>query len=255
MEPEHGPEHGPEHEPEHGPADASFEPGPPPPPLGVRPAGRADRASVGPAASERRRPVVRLILVGTLILLAAALGFIGGLAASDLLTVPDMLRSPAALEAEREEQLIGLLEDVVRTEGVMLAFNDEVGERLASPQEESAVLAAIASAATDSVEELRALRPGIVARTGGASVDAVRSVYLPHLDSWIDYLGALAEDPALLFTRDTQQPFILLINATAEAFREVLEELLDEEPSARVAELAERILDDGFRSEGPDPTV
>jgi len=166
-----------------------------------------------------------------------------------------VLRSPAALEAERDSELIGLLEDIVRTEGVMLAFNDEVSERLDGVQDEAAALAAIAEAAGEGTEGLRALRPLIVARSGGPRVEDVRTIYLPHLDSWIDYLAALAEDPGLLFTSGPQQPYLLLINSTAEAFRDALEELLESGPSERAAELAERILDDGFRSEGPDPTI
>ena len=242
------------------PQDETKEPGPPPAPparaldeaLGGSFGGAADRASVAPARRRSRSGSVRLLLVAVL---ALAVGFVGGLAASDLITVPEVLRSTAALEAERDAELIGLLEDIVRTEGVMLAFNDEVGERLGGVQEETAALAAIAGAAGEGAEGLRALRPLVVDRSGGARIDDVRTAYLPHLDSWIDYLAALAEDPALFFTRDAQQPYLLLINATAEEFRGALEQLLAGGPSLRAAELAERILDDGFRSEGPPPTV
>ena len=233
------------------PDDDLLEPGPPPAPSAAALQRSGDRATAAPS----RRGVRSAVRITVVALLGVAAGFVAGLAASDVITVPDVLRSPAVLEAEREAALVGLLEEVVRTEGVMLAFNDDVGERLAGVQEEVAALAAIAEAAGEGAEGLRALRPLIVARSGGARVEAVRVAYLPHLDSWIEYLDALAAAPELLFARDEQQPYLLLINATAEAFRAALEELLAAGPSARAAELAERILDDGFRSEGPAPTV
>ncbi len=231
------------------------EPGPPPAPRALEPPATGPMS--GPMSGPMVEPVRRRSRLGVVLaaVVGVAIGFVAGLAASDVITVPEVLRSPSALEAERDSELIGLLEDIVRTEGVMLAFNDEVSERLDGVQDEAAALAAIADAAGDGAEGLRVLRPLIVARSGGPRVEDVRTIYLPHLDSWIDYLAALAEDPALLFTSEPQQPYLLLINSTAEAFRDTLEELLESEPSARAAELAERILDDGFRSEGPDPTV
>ncbi len=234
------------------PVDETLEPGPPPVPREGTLDVEADRASVAPARRTSRSGALRLLVVG---LVAAALGFVAGLAASDVISVPDVLRSASVLEVERDAELVGLLEDIVRTEGVMLAFNDEVGERLAGVQEEADALAAIAEAAAAGADGLGALRPLIVGRSGGPRIADVRTVYLPHLDSWIDYLAALAEDPEMLFARDAQQPFLLLINATAEDFRDALEELLGSEPSARAAELAEQILDDGFRSEGPPPNI
>jgi hypothetical protein len=78
-------------------------------------------------------------------------------------------------------------------------------------------------------------------------VDAVREAYLPHLDSWVDYMAAVAERPELLFDGNDQQPFILLINATATTFREATEAMLATGPGEDVVELAERILDRGFR--------
>jgi hypothetical protein len=235
----------------------AFEPGPPPvprdpdhgPPEHAPRELSAPGVSVAPARRRSRLGVTVAVLV------SLAVGFVAGLAASDVITVPEALRLPAALEAEQDAELIGLLEDIVRTEGVMLAFNDEVSERLDGVQEEAAALAAIAEAAGEGAERLRRLRPIIVAREGGARVADVRTVYLPHLDSWIDYLAALADDPELLFAREPQQPYLLLINSTAQAFRDVLEELLLGGSSPQAAELAERILDDGFRSEGPEPTV
>jgi len=250
--------------PEDGAPDAAAsdagELGPPPAP-GTRwdaPAGGPvdPPAGVAPAvARPRRRRVRRVLLTVVLVVLVAGGGFLGGLAASDRMVVPSLLRADTVEDAEREADLIGLLEDIVGTEGVMLAFNTEVEDRLAdAPGEDSARLV-VATAAARGLGGLEALRPSVLARSDGGRVGEVRDVYLPHLDAWIEYFAALAERPSLLFEGDGQQPYLLLINATAEEFADVLEALLDEGPSARAAELAERILDDGFRSEGPTPSL
>jgi hypothetical protein len=236
---------------EQGPAPDA-EPGPPPAPAGDL-ASSGSSVTVAPAR-RRRSPLGAAVMLVALVV-AAGGGFVGGLYASDRIAVPEVLRDRAVVEAEQDAALVALLEDIIRTEGVMLAFNEAVGERIEGLDDRDAALAIVAEEASASVGGLRSLRPIVVDRTGGARVDEVRTVYLPHLDSWIDYLAALAEEPGLLFTRDEQQPYILLINATADAFRIALEDLIEAGPSARAAELAERILDDGFRSEGPDPTV
>lgn len=231
--------------------DLEGESGPPPLPFGAT----GERVpTIAPAARPRGRGR-RAAVVAVALLLVAGAGFVGGLATSDRIDVPGPLRDRAALEAERDVELVGLLEEIVRTEGVMLTFNEVVGERIGRSSSEAEALAAVAEAAASGVGGLEALRPLIVDRTDGGWVDDVRTAYLPHLDSWIEYLAALAAEPAVLFDRDDQQPYILRINATADVFRLALEELLTAGPSARAGELAERILDDGFRTEGPEPNV
>jgi hypothetical protein len=198
---------------------------------------------------ERRQRRVPLPLT---ILLAAVIGFVVGIASADVVPLPELPWRAAPAPAEqtvRDAALVELLEGIIASESIMLTFNDEVSERLEGATDEAVALAAIASAASEGAAGLRAARPGLLERTGDQVVDDVRSVYVPHLDSWIDYLAALAERPGLLFTRDEQQPFLLLINSTAEAFADELEALIASGPSVEVAELAERILDDGFRSE------
>ena len=232
-----------------GPEDVS-EVGPPPAP-GTRWDVGPDTASV--ARPRRRRGAA--VLVGVLVVVAAGGGFVGGLAASDRIVVPELLRDRAVADAEREADMTGLLEDIIRTEGVMLAFNEEVAQELEGAQDEASARAAIAAAAARGAGGLSALRPLILERPAGGRVEGVRIVYVPHLDAWVEYMAALAERPELLFADEEQQPYLLLINATAEDFGDVLEELLATGATDRVAELAERILDDGFRSEGPDPAL
>ena len=238
--------------PDTSPAPPSDPPeaGPPPAP-GTRWDAPPDVVSV--AAPRRRRGA--LLLAALLVVLGTGGGFLGGLAASDRMVVPEVLRDRGVADAEREAALIGLLEDIIRTEGVMLAFNSELENRLADAPSEVDVLAGVALAAARGLGGLEALRPSMLERPAGGRVEGVRVAYVPHLDAWIDYLAALADQPELLFSDDEQQPYLLLINSTAEDFGDVLEELVATGATDRVTELAERILDEGFRSEGPDPSV
>ena len=200
-------------------------------------------ASEGP----RRRSRGRLVLVA---LAAGLVGFVAGVSLAGIVPLPGLDgRSAATVTSERDAALVGLLEGIVASEGLMLAFNDDVAERLDGVTEEAVAFAAIASAAADGADGLRTARPGLVEPSQDGVVDDVRTAYIPHLDAWIDYLAALAEEPRLLFTREEQQPYLLMINATAEDFADALEDLLAGDPAPRVAELAERILDEGFRSE------
>ena len=214
-----------------------------------------DESGPPPAPRGARRPRRRGVLRGLVVLLGVAVAFAAGVVTAERVDLPVALRDAPSSNVEQDAAMVALLEDVVRTEGVMLTFNDVVAERLAGARGEEEALAIVGRAAAAGVGGLEALRPLIVGREGSPAVDEVRTVYLPHLDSWVDYLAAIADEPGLLFTGDDQQPYILLINATADAFRIALEDLLERDPSPRVAELAERILDDGFRTEGPEPTL
>jgi hypothetical protein len=215
-----------------------------PPPI---PSERIASERITSSERPRRRPRGRLALV---VLAASLVSFVAGVSLADLVSVPGPgWRSAATVASERDLALVALLEGIVASEGIMLAFNDDVAERLDGVTEEAVALAAIASAAADGADGLRTARPGLVEPSQDGVVDDVRTAYVPHLDAWIDYLAALAEEPRLLFTRDEQQPYLLMINATAEDFADALEDLLAGDPAPRVAELAERILDEGFRSE------
>lgn len=228
---------------------APLTPGAVPALLGVNPA--SGRAS-GPA-SGRRSGRAR---IAVLMLVAAAVGFVAGIALAGSVSLPGGLgRDPSAVASERDAGLVALLEVITRTEGEMLAFNESVGERIGDAEDQEAAFAAIADAAAEASDGLTVLRPTVVEQDGHAAIDEVRTAYLPHLDSWIDYLAAIAQRPELLFAEDEQQPYLLLINATAGQFADALQALLATDPAPDVAELAERILDEGFRGMGADAQV
>ncbi len=183
-------------------------------------------------------------------LVSVTVGLVIGFVLSEVLEVPELpWRDAAAVQSERDAQLVALLEGIVASEDIMLAFNEGVAEELRGSSDEAAALAAVAAEAAAGAEGLRAARPALVTLGGDRVVDDVRGVYVPHLDSWIDYLAALARRPGLLFTQDDQQPYLLRINATAEVFADALEALLSTDPSPEVVGLVEGILDAGFRSE------
>jgi len=211
---------------------------------------------VGPAVVPTGVRTVRRSRAALLVGLAAAVGFLAGLAAPGSVSLPGGLLPDASVAAaERDAGLVTLLELITRTEGEMLAFNDGVGERIREAAGEEEALEAIAAAAAEAADSLAALRPAVVDQTGHPAIDDMRTAYLPHLDSWIDYLAAIAEQPRLLFAVEEQQPFLLLINATAADFSDALMALLASEPAQEVVDLAERILDEGFRGMGDDPQV
>jgi hypothetical protein len=206
----------------------------------------------------QRDPRRRTFRIALLMLVAAGVGFVAGLAVPLTLTLPGGLVSGPSMpvdDGEPDAGLVELLETVIRTEGEMLAFNDAVAEQLGDAQDEETAFAGIASAAASASDELAELRPVVVEQRGHPAIDDVRTAYLPHLDAWIDYLAALAERPELLFSDEDQQPFLLDINATAADFSDALEALLASDPVAEVAQLAQRILDDGFRGMGADAQV
>jgi hypothetical protein len=239
--------------------DADDESGPPPAPEladlhasnptpAPEPVAAPVAAPVATPATPPRRPRPRARLLPAVIV-SLAVGFVAGSVTADRVTLPDLPWREAVVQSERDLLLVGLLEDIVASERIMLSFNDDVAEGLDGASDEDVALAAIAAAAADGEEGLRAARPGLLRSAGDRVVDDVRDAYVPHLDSWIEYLAAVAERPGLLFLRNEQQPYLLRINATAEAFADALETLIATDPAGPVVELAERILDDGFRTE------
>ena len=217
---------------------------PPPPPTPYEREGAGGGGAVGARAIARRRRRRTVAGIASVLLVVAVA--VGG-----WLELRDggwAQQRSAADERARDVALLALFEDIERSEGAMLGYYDRLRDELADPtSERDDVLAVIGAAAADAVLALREVRARIVALTGDAVVDDVRAAYLPHLDSWVDYLEAVVDAPDLELDRERATPFTLVINATARAFRVATEEMLDTGPSDAVRELAEAILDEGFR--------
>jgi hypothetical protein len=161
-------------------------------------------------------------------------------------------RSPFGREAgmsasDRQEALMALLDGIERSELAMETFNDVLAEAIAEASTSEEVRAAVTRIAREGGEQLREVRVELVPLAEDAAVDAVRDAYLPHLDAWADFMRAVEERPELLFDPAGQQPFLLLINATATTFREATEAMIAAGPGEEVAERADAILTRGFR--------
>jgi len=153
----------------------------------------------------------------------------------------------AAGERARDDALLTLFEEIEQSEGAMLGYYGRLREELDPTMGSDEVRVVTAAAAVDAAASLREIRARIVPLTGDGVVDDVRAAYLPHLDSWVDYLDAVADAPDLEFDRERAAPFTLVINTTANGFRVAAEVMLETGPSEAVRQLAEAILDEGFR--------
>ncbi len=217
---------------------------PPPPPTPYEREGAGGGGAVGARAIARRRRRRTVAGIASVLLVVAVA--VGG-----WLELRDggwAQQRSAADERARDVALLALFEDIERSEGAMLGYYDRLRDELTDPtSERDDELAVIGAVAADAVLALREVRARIVALTGDAVVDDVRAAYLPHLDSWVDYLEAVVDAPDLELDRERATPFTLVINATARAFRVATEDMLDTGPSDAVRELAEAILDEGFR--------
>jgi len=219
------------------------DPAPPPTPFEREVAGDGRAIGAPGVAPQRPRRGRRIALLATVLLVAAVA--VGG-----WLELRDggwAEQRSAAGERSRDEALLTLFEDIERSEGTMLGYYDRLREELDPTMGPDAVRRVIAAAAVDAAGSLREIRARIVPLTGDAVVDDVRAAYLPHLDSWVDYLEAVADEPELEIDRDRAAPYTLVINATAREFRVATEAMLETGPSEAVRELAEAILDEGFR--------
>jgi hypothetical protein len=218
---------------------------PPPPPTPYERAvdHAGERAVERPGAARAPRGRAPRIVVSLLLVIAVALGVW-----TELRDGGRADQRAVRVEQTRDEALLQLFEEIERSEGEMLGFYDRLGDELGDPSTtRDEVLTIIAAAAADAVDELRAVRVRIVPLADDSVVDDVRAAYLPHLDSWIDYLTAVAEDPDLELERERAAPFMLLINSTARTFRVATELMLETGPSDDVARLADEILEEGFR--------
>jgi hypothetical protein len=219
------------------------EPAPPPTPFEREVVGDARAiAAVGVAAQPPRRGRRLTLVAGVLLVGAVAVG--GWLELRDEGWAE---QRTAAGEQARDEALLTLFADIEQSEGTMLGFYDRLRDEFDPTLGTDEVRGVIAAAAVDAAATLREIRARIVPLADDAVVDDVRAAYLPHLDSWVDYLEAVADEPDLEIDRERAAPYTLVINATARAFRVATEEMLETEPSEAVRALAEAILDEGFR--------
>ena len=183
----------------------------------------------------RRRRGLTLLLVVVGVALVSA----GALVLGD--------RSDPVLDVDAE--LLVLLGDIDASELTMIEFDDASVEAFGTESPEDA-LALVRAAAETAVTGLASARLRLEAPLALPAADEVRTAYLPHLDSWLAYLEAIAEDPRVVLGPG-QEPLILRINATAGVFVAALEGAVAAGVGPEVEEAARAILDRGF----PDQEV
>jgi hypothetical protein len=168
-------------------------------------------------------------------------------ARAESLEAPDLdrLAGPDAIFAE-------LLLDIDASELAMLGFQDEISAafRDHSGQDATELLLALSAAGASSADELEAAREVLEQPVADVRAEAVREVYLDHLDSWLRYMQAVADDPTIFAPERDSARYTLSINASAEAFARSLEDQLPDDVDPEVALMAEQLLDRGFRPSG-----
>lgn len=153
--------------------------------------------------------------------------------------------APGGVDPAADAALLELLAAVDASELGMLAFDAAAEAAFEDATSEDQLRALVGTAAADAVAELRRGRVGLEGPLEVGAAEAVRAAYLPHLDAWIAYLAAVAEDPGTLFD-PAQEALILRINATAGVFSAALEEAVTAGVGPEVEAAARAILDRGF---------
>jgi hypothetical protein len=147
-----------------------------------------------------------------------------------------------------------LLIDIDASEQAMLGFQREIVSTFEGHGFEAEVdelLDALAETGAEGAERLGSAREPLEQPVQDVRADTVREVYLEHLDSWVRYMRAVEEDPAILATDpEDGARFTLTINATADAFARSLEDQLPDDADPEVQRMAEQLLDRGFRAQG-----
>jgi hypothetical protein len=161
------------------------------------------------------------------------------------LVVPDL----AGLEGD-DAVFARLLVDIDESERAMIAFQDELQEAFqehGGALDPSDLIERIREAAGEGASRLAVVRARLADPVDVEPAEAVRVVYVEHLDAWANYMGAVEDDPGMLGSEDERSRYILAINTSAGTFARTLEEELPADIAPEVEDFAEGILDRGFR--------
>lgn len=197
--------------------------------------GATPAAGAPAVAGPRRRRRALLAVVAAVVLVGAGALVLAGRSAT----------APGGVDPADDAALLELLAAVDASELGMLAFDAAAEAAFEDATSEDQLRALVSTAAADAVAELRRGRVGLEGPLDVVAAEAVRAAYLPHLDAWIAYLAAVAEDPGILFD-PAQEALILRINATAGVFSAALEEAVTAGVGPEVEAAARAILDRGF---------
>ena len=166
--------------------------------------------------------------------------------AEERVTAPDL----AVLDAD-DTRIAELLLDIDASERVMLGYQLDTQEAFrgdVDPDDPAELLSAIEAAARAGLDDLEVLRGRLSTPQPGPAAEGVRDSYVLHLDSWVDYLSAIEDDPRIVLGDLTR--YTVHINRTGNDFVRAVDTLRETDVDDAVGDYAQQIVDRGFS--GPD---
>lgn len=157
------------------------------------------------------------------------------------ISAPDMAQFAGA-----DAELLRVLVDIEASERVMLAFQIEVVAIFEANGDVSDMLRAVSTAAGGAISDLGVLRDLLSEPVADEGTREVATTYVAHLDTWVDYLGALERDPQLL--GGDLSRYTLPINVTGGRFARAVTARLeaDVELDERIVDYANAVVERGF---------
>jgi len=151
--------------------------------------------------------------------------------------------------AGAEAVVLRLLLDIDASERVMIAFQRDVVAVFEDGDNVAGMLDAVSALAAESIEDLLVLRELLIEPIDDPALRNVATTYVAHLDTWVDYLEALEEQPQLL--GGDMVRYTLPINATGGQFSRALNARIEANDGLdqRLIDFAVAIIERGF----PDP--
>lgn len=251
------------------PGGGSGEDAPPPPPPpeafgGWSPIERPGATSSGPwQPPPRPSRSVGPIVIGVLgvLLLLVGLGAVGLLtvrseSGSETGGPTEFATEAPTPDSERDSQLAAILTTIDAAERRMIAFQEAAF--LALETDPEGFGDDVSAEAGDAAGDLSELHEDLVlhARDGGDELQGlrvIRDTYRVHLEAWIAYTEAVADDPVLVRPDNPDaEPYWDDIATTADEFVRGVETGMPPDAPSELRDRAEFILDRGFRG-GDDP--
>jgi hypothetical protein len=157
----------------------------------------------------------------------------------------DQVQAPDLTDMSGADLAIArLFLEIDASERVMMAFQHEVQQIFLTTTDPTLMFDAIRLAAQRSIGDLDVLRE----RLNDAAPSAVRDTYVVHLESWVDYLLAIEEEPERL--AGDMARWTISINATGDAFVRATDEVLTDDVDPQVRSFAEAVVERGFAGQG-----
>ncbi|MFA9446000.1 hypothetical protein [Egicoccus sp. AB-alg6-2] len=145
-----------------------------------------------------------------------------------------------------------LLTGVEASERTMLTFQEELAQtfELAEGTDLTPFFAAVRSVAAANAMSLAEARADLEQPLETLAAESVRTVYLDHLDAWLELMETAAEDPTVFGPAGDTARFDVAINATAVDFSRALEAELPDDAAPEISRHVRELLDRGFRFDG-----